>query len=66
MPKKGTHGRADYRRAEAEREWGEDGRYLPQAVDQPGDVLPVEEAVCRDWACKSCASCGNCGKRMGG
>lgn len=46
MPRKGYR-RADYRGAKAKRRGREDRRHLPEAVDQPGDVLRLEETLCR-------------------
>ncbi len=50
MPKKG-HTEKQIIAALKQYEGGrEDGGHLPQAGGQPGDVLHVEEAVCRAWS----------------
>lgn len=47
MPQEGTHGGTDHCHVAPSGEWREGGGNLPEDRDQRGDVLQLEEAVCR-------------------
>lgn len=60
-----TLGRAEYFRAEAVGGRLEDGRHLPQAGRQPGDLLHVEKEYA-GLACRKCVDYVTCARRTVG